>query len=129
VSALSPAAAQPALNVISLTGGGLIFRQNDEGYYALVVFPAKGLQSGFLSVMRIERLKTVELDRWPLIRTAGPIHRIEARCRETECEIYQEGTLRGRIKDKTFSEGRLGLYLTGKGDATFDDLSVEEIRQ
>ena len=135
VDSAAPSSPAPANNiglsaggVTTLAGGGLIFRQNDDGYYALVVFPAQGFQPGMVTAIRVERLKTTELDRWPLIRKAGRAQKIEVRCRETECDIYQDDNRRGRIKDKTFSEGRAGLYLSGRGDALFHDLIVEEIK-
>ena len=112
----------------TLTGGGLIFRQNDEGYYALVAYPSRGSQAGFLSAIRVQGLSTTEIDRWPLLRTAAPSVQLGVSCREMECEIYQEDNLRGKIKDSAFSEGRAGLYLGGKGDAFFRNLSVEELK-
>src|SRR5262245_51116729 len=39
-------------------GGGLVFRQNDAGYYAVAVFPE------FATVSRIEAIKTTEIARW-----------------------------------------------------------------
>ena len=104
----------------------MIFRQSDDGYYALIAFPPRAGQPGFLSVVRVLRLNTTELNRWALLRTAAPAQRIEVRCREADCEIYDEGNLRGKVKDNTFSQGRVGLYLSGKGDALFHNLTVEE---
>ena len=50
------------------------------------------------------------------------------RCEDVDCAFYQDETLIGKIKDTTFSEGRVGLYVSGKGNATFNDLKVEEIK-
>ena len=40
---------------------------------------------------------------------------------------YRERLI-GRIKDSMFAEGRVGLYLGGKGNAVFNDLLVEEFK-
>jgi len=103
-------------------GAGLVFRQSDAGYYAFGVFPE------FASVSRVEALKKTELGRWTLSKTSGRSHRIEVRCEDNDCTFYQQEILIGRIKDATFTQGRVGLYLSGKGDAVFNDLTVEEIR-
>jgi len=103
-------------------GGGLVFRQNDRGYYALAVFPE------LATISRIETLKTTELSRWSLERTTASSLKIEVRCDGNDCAFYRQEVLIGRMKDSAFSEGRVGLYLSGKGTAVFTNLTVEEIK-
>jgi Ca-activated chloride channel family protein len=106
----------------SANGAGIIFRQSDRGYYTFAVSPESA------SVNRVETIKTTPLDRWPLTKPNGVSSRIEVRCEDVDCAFYQDETLIGKIKDTTFSEGRVGLYVSGKGNATFNDLKVEEIK-
>src|SRR5262245_23758914 len=103
-------------------GGGLVFRQNDAGYYAVAVFPE------FATVSRIEAIKTTEIARWVLRTEVSNPRKIEVRCEGNDCRFYQQDGLIGGITDGTLSEGRVGLYLSGKGNALFNDLLVEEIR-
>jgi Ca-activated chloride channel family protein len=103
-------------------GGGLVFRQSDSGYYAFAVFPE------FANVSRVEALKKTEIARWALNATGGRPQKIEVRCEESACTFYHQDALIGRTKDATFTQGRIGLHLSGKGDAVFKDLMVEEIR-
>ena len=114
--------ASVGLSVNAPAGAGLIFRQNDKGYYALVRFKE------FASVIRVEALRTVELERWPSIGKRDYPRRLEVRCEASECQFYEEEALIGGLKDTTFLEGRVGLFLSGKGDALFNDLRVEEIK-
>jgi Ca-activated chloride channel family protein len=108
------------------TGGGLVFRQSDEGYYAFAVFP------DYAKVIRVEALKATELSRWPLSSTnASPLKiplKIEVRCDGADCAFYRQDALIGRVSDTRFPEGRIGLYLSGKGSALFNELTVEAIR-
>lgn len=103
-------------------GGGLVFRQSDAGYYAVAVFPEVA------TVSRIEAIKTTEIARWVLTTAVSGPRKIEVRCEGTGCTFYQQDSLIGGITDGTLSEGRVGLYLSGKGNALFNDLLVEEIR-
>src|SRR5262245_53271783 len=103
-------------------GGGLVFRQSDAGYYVVAVFPE------VVTVSRVEAIKTTELASWTLSTIVGSPQRIEVRCFGNDCTFYQQDVLIGRIRDGTFFEGRVGLFLSGKGNAMFNDLIVEEIR-
>jgi Ca-activated chloride channel homolog len=103
-------------------GGGLVFRQSDSGYYAFAVFPE------FASVSRVEALKKTEIGRWVLTTASGRPQKVEVRCEGSDCTFYQQEILIGRTRDSTFSQGRIGLHLSGKGNAVFNDLIVEEIR-
>jgi Ca-activated chloride channel homolog len=103
-------------------GGGLVFRQSDAGYYAVAVFPEVA------TVSRIEAIKTTEIARWVLRTVVSGPSKIEVRCEGTDCTSYHQDGLIGGIRDGNFSEGRVGLYLSGKGNALFNDLMVEEIR-
>ena len=109
-------------------GGGLLFRQNDGGYYVVAAFPGSALHPGSLVVYRVGEMKTEELDHWALIKKASSIVNLEVRCEGKACGIYQEGLLRGQIKNLTSSEGRVGLALVGRGEAVFNDLRAEEVR-
>ncbi len=104
-------------------GGGLVVRQNDAGYYAVTVF------AEFVAVNRIESIKTTELARWPIApeEKHNP-QKVEVRCEGTQCSFFLHERLIGEIKDSMFSEGRVGVQLSGKGSVVFKDLSVEEIR-
>jgi hypothetical protein len=103
-------------------GGGLVFRQSDAGYYAVAVFPEVA------TVSRIEAIKTTEIARWVLRTVVSGPRKIEVRCEGNDCTFYHQDSLIGGIRDGSFSEGRVGLYLSGKGNALFNDLMVEEIR-
>jgi len=103
-------------------GGGLVFRQSDAGYYAVAVFPEVA------TVSRVEAIKTTEIARWDLRKVVSGPRKIEVRCEGDDCSFYHQDILIGGMRDSTFSQGRVGLYLSGKGNALFNDLIVEEIR-
>ncbi len=103
-------------------GAGLVFRQNEGGYYAFAIFPE------FATVSRVEAIRTTELNQWPLNARPGVPQKLEVRCDAADCVFYHDEILVGRVKDATFSDGRIGLYLNGKGNAVFRDLTVEEFR-
>jgi Ca-activated chloride channel family protein len=103
-------------------GGGLVFRQTDGGYYTFALFPEVAV------VSRVETIQKMELERWSLSTTSGRPQQIEVRCEGSTCAFYHADVLIGSIKDTTFSEGRIGLHLSGKGNAVFNDLRVEEIK-
>src|SRR5581483_7548488 len=94
------------------SGAGLMFRQKDEGYFVLAAFRGSNTQPGFLRAFRVDAQSTTELDRWLLIRTAGPV-KLEVRCQKDVCGIYQQESLRGQLKNVTAAEGRIGLCLIG----------------
>jgi len=102
--------------------GGLVFRQNDRGYYAFAI------SSELVTASRVEAIKTTELARWPLNATTTRPQKIEVRCEGDDCAFFHQERLIGRIKDSMFAEGRVGLYLGGKGNAVFNDLLVEEFK-
>jgi hypothetical protein len=110
---------------VSLTtdgSAGLVFRQNERGYYAFA------LSHHVASVNRVEAIRTTELARWAVNTTAGGAQKIEVRCDGSDCSFYQGEVLLGRVQDSGFSEGRIGLQLSGRGNAVFNDLTVEETR-
>jgi Ca-activated chloride channel family protein len=117
--------ASATVSLTAKTGGGLIFRQNDENYFVLAAFPGSNAQPGSLEAFRVDAKGTIELDRWPLIKTVGPV-KLEVRCQKDACGIYQQESLRGRLKNVTAADGRIGLCLIGRGDAVFTDVSAEE---
>jgi hypothetical protein len=103
-------------------GGGLVFRQNDRGYYAFTVYPE------FATVNRVEPIKTTELAQWPLTAPLRSRQTLEVRCEAADCGFYQQNRLLGRIKDNAFVEGRIGLQVNAKSNAVFNDFRVEELR-
>jgi hypothetical protein len=48
-------------------------------------------------------------------------------CQGPRIELYINDQLVGSVSDQEFKEGVVGLLLTEKGHAVFDDLIVEEI--
>jgi Ca-activated chloride channel family protein len=102
--------------------GGLVFRQNDRGYYAVAI------STESVTASRVEAIRTIELARWPLNATTTRDQKIEVRCEGDQCAFLHQERLIGTIKDNMFSEGRVGLYLSGKGNAVFNELMVEEVR-
>lgn len=108
-------------------GGGLIFRQTGENYFILAAFPGSDISPGTLEAFRVDAKGMVRLDRWPLIKTTGPV-KLEVRCQKDVCGFYQQESLRGQFKNGIASEGRIGFCLIGKGDVLFTDLTAEEIR-
>ena len=81
-----------------------------------------------MTASRVEAIKTTELARWPLNATTTRPQKIEVRCEGDDCAFFHQERLIGRIKDSMFAEGRVGLYLGGKGNAVFNDLLVEEFK-
>jgi Ca-activated chloride channel family protein len=63
------------------SGGGLVFRQKNDSYYAIAAYPARrSLESGVLLALHVDSTGTQELNRWPLIRTASRDLKLEVRC-------------------------------------------------
>jgi hypothetical protein len=120
-----------AVSVSAVSGGGagLIFRQAEEGYYVIAAYPGRSsFQSGNLLALYVNSTRTQELDRWPLIKASSSEVRLEVRCQNNVCSVYQGETLRGQLKSISQLEGRIGLCLIGGGQALFKNLNAEEIR-
>jgi VWFA-related protein len=106
---------------------GLVFRASDKGYYAFLVgLPRQG-RGQFKLIKQIGNL-LVELIRWtpdPRITWRSKLGIV---CQGAQIELYINGQLVGTVTDHDFKEGVMGLVLTEKGHAVFDDLTVEEIQ-
>jgi hypothetical protein len=113
------------------TGGGLVFRQLEAGYYVIAAYPARSAsQPGVLVALYVNSSGTRNLQQWPLMSQAGPTKnlRLEVRCQSTVCSVYEGEQFRGELKNITQLDGRIGLCVIGRGQALFTDLSAEEIR-
>jgi Ca-activated chloride channel family protein len=108
-------------------GAGMVFRQTDAGYYAFVVYPRNLLHAGFALVVRGDSGKASELVRWPLLDRPSRDRKIEVHCEGNDCAFSEGGALLGRLKNIAADEGRVGLILNARGEALFQDLTVEEI--
>ena len=113
------------------TGGGLVFRQLEAGYYVIVAYPARSAsRPGVLVALHVDSSGTRNLQHWPLMSQASPTKnlRLEVRCQSTVCSVYEGEQFRGELKNITQLDGRIGLCVIGRGQALFTDLSAEEIR-
>jgi Ca-activated chloride channel family protein len=98
-------------------GAGLLFRQTNQGYYALLIYPRRGLQTGYASLIQTDGQRSVELDRWPLLNRPAREHRIAVHCGGGTCDLYEGGSLLGRLKNVKYPEGCIGLLLSFRGEA------------
>ena len=109
-------------------GGGLLFRQTESGYYALILYPPNVLRTGFAVAVRADNSgKTTELGRWPLFNRPARNRKVEVQCRKETCEFSEGGALLGRVNNVASDGGKVGLILRAIGRALFHDLIVEEI--
>jgi hypothetical protein len=111
------------------SGGGLIFRLNNDSYYVIAAYPGRrSFPDGVLLALHVDSTGTQELNRWPLIKTSGSGFKLEVQCHSNVCSVYQQETLRGQLTNIAEPDGRVGLCLIEGGRALFKDLSAEEIR-
>ena len=115
---------------------GLVFRLNENGYYALLIsdYSLVGHKQYRLIKQEVKPQKTIELvprTLWPDKRLEGALHRYRLRvlCVGHSIKLYVNDQPAGSLLDESFSGGITGMILTEKGHAAFDDLVVEEIRE
>jgi Ca-activated chloride channel family protein len=108
-------------------GGGLVFRHTGFSYYALVIYPPNGLRQGFAVVMHSNTTKPTEMARWPLLNRPSMRRDIQVQCAQRVCEFYEGGALLGRLNNVAAESGRLGLVLSARGAASFQNLHADEI--
>ena len=127
-----------ARKVVALSPeAGLVFRLNESGYYALLIsdFPLLGQKQYRLIKQEVKPKKTIELLPWTVLpqeRSSAPPSHLGYRLGIT----YEGGLIRvyvneqpmGSVFDDSFLGGIVGMILTEKGHAAFDDLVVEELR-
>jgi Ca-activated chloride channel family protein len=110
-------------------GGGLVFRHTGSSYYALIIYPPNGLRQGLAVVMHSNTAKPTEMARWPLLNRPSIRRDIQVRCVQRVCEFSEGGAVLGRLNNVAVESGRLGLILSAKGAASFQNLNAEEMEQ
>jgi Ca-activated chloride channel homolog len=116
----------------SPSSAGLVFRLNDEGYYALLVSAhRKGGEASFEVLKRQYRTTApIEVVRWTRFRvpqTLAPAMKISVECRGNQIMVFVNDQEVGRAQDPSYSQGYAGLIVSGDTRAIFRDLVVEEI--
>lgn len=111
-------------------GAGLVFRLNENGYYALLLSGLPKGKKSFAKLVRkdIRRDKLVDLIPWTEVRdSVNPPgqKRIGVSCNGDTMKLYLGKNLIGTFRDDTLADGMVGLVLTGEGYAVFSDLVVE----
>lgn len=109
-------------------GAGLVFRQAGAGYYALLILPSQQSRRSYAVAIKKEDLKSTELERWPLLERRSANYTISVLCTGSQCEFREGDRALGLLKNVSNAEGHVGLALSGKGEAVFDDLIVEELQ-
>jgi hypothetical protein len=116
----------------SPSSAGLVFRLNDEGYYALLVrTQRKGGESSFEILKRQYGASApIEVVRWTRFRvpqTHAPAMKISVECRGSQITVFVNDQEVGRAQDPSYAQGYAGLIVSGDTRAIFRELVVEEI--
>lgn len=114
------------------SGAGLVFRLNDEGYYALLVSSGKKGSDLSYRVMKMQYHSNspVEIIRWTRVRvphTDANGMNVSVQCVGSEITVFVNGQKVGHAQDSSYTEGYAGLIVTGFTRGEFRDLVVEEI--
>jgi VWFA-related protein len=126
-----------ARKVVALSPeAGLVFRLNESGYYALLIsdFPLLGQKQYRLVRQEVKPKKTIELLPWTVLPEerlpvpSRPRYRLGITCEGGLIKVYVNEQPMGGVFDDSFLGGIVGMILTEKGHAAFDDLVVEELR-
>jgi Ca-activated chloride channel homolog len=119
---------------VTTTAGGLVFRLNDLGYYAVVVSPVNpGSRDIAFKLVKKYHLEdqTRDLLPWRTVslpqKLPGSQETIAVRCEGAVISILVEGIPVAKFEDKTFEDGVVGMVLYGSGRAAFRDLLAEEL--
>jgi hypothetical protein len=117
----------------SNTAGGLVFRLNDLGYYAVVVSPVNpGSREIAFKLIKKYHLEDQARDLLPWRTVSlpqklpGSQETIAVQCEGPVISILVEGIAVANFEDNTFEDGVVGMVLYGSGRASFRDLSAEE---
>lgn len=106
-------------------GLGLVFRLNEDGYYAFYVgVPPGGSKRGHYKLIKRLNGRDIELIRWSPDELIGAKTRLGVSCNGDVIELFIQGRLVRRVVDSSLHNGFVGFTLTDKADAAFDDLEV-----
>ncbi len=114
------------------SAAGLVFRLNDDGYYALLLSSGtKGSDASFrIMKMQYRSNSPIEIIRWTHIRvphTDPHGMKISVECVGSEITVFVNDEKVGHAQDPSYAEGYAGLVVTGFTRGEFRDLVVEEI--
>jgi Ca-activated chloride channel homolog len=114
------------------SSAGLVFRLNDEGYYALLLTsPRKGSEASFKIVKMLYRSNSpVEITKWTSLhvpRTNTSRLKLSVQCVGSQITVFVNDQEVGHAQDPTYSQGYAGLIVWGYTRGVFRDLLVEEI--
>lgn len=117
----------PSVVVRASPGVGLVFRLNPNGYYAFLIGAPQGAGQGQFKLIKQVGGRWVEIIPWTTAPRLFPRNNLTVVCRGSRIELYINSGLVSAIMDETFREGGVGLLLSEKGHAVFDDLIVEQL--
>ncbi|MGH9614166.1 MAG: hypothetical protein ACRD4P_13920, partial [Bryobacteraceae bacterium] len=129
VSVKPPAAARVECWTTS-SAAGLVFRLNDQGYYALLISAAPGVHAKLIA-KRFNVPRATDLMPWTRVDETRPIgagewDRLQVECRGDVIALSVNGREIGKVRDGSFPDGYVGMTLFGPGHAVFRDLVAEE---
>lgn len=121
-----PYAAHPA--------AGLLFRMNPKGYYALLLgSPGKKKEASVKLVRRDFRSNPygdyteTEIVSWTTIEnTPSPATELSVEAAGDQVSIFVGGQEIRTARDNTYSQGWVGMLISGPGRALFNNLVVEQ---
>jgi VWFA-related protein len=119
-----PYAANPA--------AGLVFRMNPKGYYALLLSGIVKKKKSSVELVRRDFLPGAQQDYtetriipWATIAQTVPSGtELSAQDIGSEISIFVDGQQIGIVRDGTYTQGWVGLVISGPGRATFHNLVV-----
>jgi Ca-activated chloride channel family protein len=116
----------------SVGAGGLVFRFNEKGYYALLLAGSgKGGPFRF-SLIRKDVLspEIVVIVPWTAAavdhKTQSPL-KLGVACEKNHLRLFLDDHKICELDDSSLIDGMVGMMLVGKGHAVFDDLIAEEL--
>jgi Ca-activated chloride channel homolog len=111
---------------------GLVFRLNDVGFYAFLLYQPNHSADVFAKVVR-RKLdgQSVDLAPWQQVGASGTIskHRkLTVEARGDSFRFFVDGRQVMEVHDSVIEDGLVGMAAYGEGVSKFHDLLVEELR-
>jgi len=109
---------------------GLVFRLNQQGYYALLLTGSRGAKESAVKLVKREFRNSAEMEILPWTRivnqatTSGTELSVEAV--GDQITLFVNGQRVKQLKDDSYYQGYVGFTVSGPARAVFQDLVVEQ---
>ena len=112
---------------------GMVFRLNNEGFYAFLLYVPAHTNEAYYKVLRREyQGKSVDLIGWQRTdlgpaKLPGAGRKLTVEAHRDLFVFFIDGRKLNSVRDATIVDGFVGMVLHGTGQARFHDLLVEQL--